>query len=102
MRLEYQILIALLLDRLRECGQVDDGPDDLKAVIGIGPVIAEMLHAQGITTFEQLAALSEEDIDRLGDLLGSFRERIRRDGWVEQAAALAARRVRLGPGAILL
>ena len=79
-------------------GEIREGPDDLKQIIGIGPVIEDLLHGLGITTFEQLAALSEEEVDRIGDLLGAFRERIRRDGWTEQAAELARRRVRLGPG----
>jgi predicted flap endonuclease-1-like 5' DNA nuclease len=95
---EKERLIATLLDRLRAAGEVQEGPDDLKRVIGIGPVIEDLLHGLGITTFEQLASLSEEEVDRIGDLLGAFRERIRRDGWAQQAAELARRRVRLGPG----
>ena len=61
-------------------------------------MIEDLLHGLGITTFEQVASLSAEDVDRIGDLLGAFPERIRRDGWAEQAAELARRRVRLGPG----
>ena len=95
---EKERLIATLLDRLRAMGEVQEGPDDLKQVIGIGPVIEGLLHGLGITTFEQLASLSEEETDRIGDLLGAFRERIRRDGWAQQAAELARRRVRIGPG----
>jgi predicted flap endonuclease-1-like 5' DNA nuclease len=95
---EKERLIATLLDRLRGLGEVSEGPDDLKQIIGIGPVIEGLLHRLGITTFEQLASLSAEEVDRIGDLLGAFRERIQRDGWTEQAAQLASRRVRLGPG----
>ena len=95
---EKERLIAMLLERLREAGEVREGPDDLKEVIGIGPVIEDLLHGLGITTFEELAALSEDEVDRIGDLLGAFRERIRRDRWVEQAVELAHRRVRLGRG----
>lgn len=95
---EKERLIAMLLERLREAGAVREGPDDLKEVIGIGPVIENLLHGLGITTFEELAALSEDEVDRIGDLLGAFRERIRRDRWVEQAVELAHRRVRLGRG----
>jgi predicted flap endonuclease-1-like 5' DNA nuclease len=93
---EKEQLIATLLGRLRAVGEAHDGPDDLKQIVGIGPVIEELLHGLGITTFEQLASLSAEEADRIGDLLGAFRERIRRDGWAEQAAELARRRVRIG------
>ena len=88
---EKERLIAVLLERLRAAGEVREGPDDLKEIIGIGPVIEGLLHGQGITTFEQLAALSDEDVDRVGALLGAFHERIRRDRWIEQAAELARR-----------
>lgn len=99
---EKERLIARLIDRLRETGQVREGPDDLKEIVGIGPVIEDLLHGLGITSFEQLAALSAEEVDRLEGLLGAFPERIRRDRWIEQAADLAARRVRLGPGLSLV
>ncbi|MFH1330352.1 MAG: hypothetical protein ABIJ48_06875 [Actinomycetota bacterium] len=95
---EKERLITVLLQRLQEAGEVQEGPDDLKEIIGIGPVIEGLLHGLGITTFEELAALSDDEVGRIGNLLGAFRERIRRDRWVEQAADLARRRVRLGPG----
>ncbi len=99
---EKERLIARLIDRLRATGQVREGPDDLKEIVGIGPVLEDLLHGLGITSFEQLAALSEEEVDRIEGLLGVFPERIRRDRWIEQAADLAARRVRLGPGLSLI
>ena len=95
---EKERLITTLVDRLRAAGEVEEGPDDLKEIVGIGPVIEDLLHGLGITSFEQLAALSAEELDRIGDRLGAFHERIRRDRWTEQAADLAHRRVRLGPG----
>jgi predicted flap endonuclease-1-like 5' DNA nuclease len=39
-----------------------EAPDDLTVIEGIGPVHSEMLHAAGITTFGQLAALSDDEI----------------------------------------
>lgn len=95
---EKERLIATLIERLRAVGEIREGPDDLKEVVGIGPVLEDLLHGLGITTFEQLAALSEAEVDRIAGLLGDFHDRIRRDRWVEQAADLAARRLRLGPG----
>lgn len=49
-------------------GHATDGPDDLTKVDGVGPVYASRLNEAGITTYGQLAALSE---DRLSEILGS-------------------------------
>ncbi len=63
--------------------------DDLKKISGVGPVLEKKLNALGITTFAQVAAFSKEDIDRVDDAL-SFKGRIERDNWLEQAKTLAA------------
>ena len=47
------------------------------------------LHAAGVTSFAQIAAWSEDDITRMDDVL-SFKGRIARDNWVEQAKKLAS------------
>lgn len=39
--------------------------DDLKIIEGIGPKIAAVLNAAGVTRFEQLAAMAPEEITRL-------------------------------------
>ena len=63
-----------------------DGPaDDLKRISGVGPKLEALLNEQGITTFAQLAALSDEDVDALQERLSQFPGRIRRDDWVAQA-----------------
>jgi predicted flap endonuclease-1-like 5' DNA nuclease len=98
---EKDRLAALLIDRLRAAGGVQEGPDDLKEIVGIGPVIEDLLQGFGITTFEQLAALSGEEMEAVAARLTAFPERIVRDRWREQAAALAAHRIRLGPGLTL-
>lgn len=64
-------------------------PDDLKKISGVGPVLEKKLHDFGVTQFEQVAAFSKEDIDRLDEAL-SFKGRIERDDWVGQAKKLAA------------
>ncbi|MCV6576553.1 MAG: 50S ribosomal protein L21 [Cohaesibacter sp.] len=63
--------------------------DDLKKISGVGPVLEGKLNALGITTFAQVAAFSAEDIAKVDDAL-SFKGRIERDNWLEQAASLAA------------
>jgi predicted flap endonuclease-1-like 5' DNA nuclease len=68
-----------------------DGPnsfDDLKLVVGIGPVLERMLHRLGVTTYRQIARWSERDIDDIDAKLPEFPGRIRRDGWVTQAREL--------------
>ena len=63
-------------------------PDDLKLIVGIGPVLERMLHQLGISTYRQIAHWSERDIDQFDAQLPEFPGRIRRDTWVVQARAL--------------
>ena len=65
-------------------------PDDLKLIVGVGPVIERMLYQLGIGTFRQIARWSERDIDEIDARLPEFPGRIRRDAWVAQARALHA------------
>ena len=65
------------------------GADDLKQLKGVGPALEKKLHAAGVTSFAQIAAWGSEDIAEMDDKL-SFKGRIERDGWVEQAKTLAA------------
>lgn len=64
--------------------------DELTRIKGLGPKLAALLHSLGVTSFAQIAAWSEADIDRIDARLGAFAGRIRRDNWVEQAKFLAA------------
>lgn len=63
-------------------------PDDLKLIVGIGPVLERMLHQLGITSYRQIARWTERDIDVFDARLAEFPGRIRRDSWVTQARAL--------------
>ncbi len=63
-------------------------PDDLKLIVGIGPVLERMLRELGITTYRQIARWTERDIDDFNARLAEFPGRIRRDAWVAQARAL--------------
>jgi predicted flap endonuclease-1-like 5' DNA nuclease len=63
-------------------------PDDLKLIVGVGPVLERMLHQLGVTTYRQIARWSERDIDEFDARLAEFPGRIRRDGWVTQAREL--------------
>jgi predicted flap endonuclease-1-like 5' DNA nuclease len=63
-------------------------PDDLKLIVGIGPVLERMLQQMGIATYRQIARWTEHDIDEMDARLPEFPGRIRRDAWVTQARAL--------------
>jgi len=62
--------------------------DDLKQLSGVGPALEKKLLAAGVTTFAQIAAWTEADIAEFDEKL-SFKGRIEREGWVEQAKKLA-------------
>ena len=64
--------------------------DDLRRIKGLGPKLVSMLHDLGVSSYTQIAAWTEADIDRIDPQLGAFAGRIRRDSWVEQAKFLAA------------
>ncbi|MEM6635077.1 MAG: 50S ribosomal protein L21 [Pseudomonadota bacterium] len=65
------------------------GTDDLKKLSGVGPALEKKLLAAGVTTFAQIAAWTEQDIADFDEKL-SFKGRIEREGWVDQAKALVA------------
>jgi hypothetical protein len=68
--------------------QIDD---DLKLIHGIGPGIESRLHAAGIHTYEQLAALTPEQITaQVGNLVGMSTNRVVQQDWIGQARLLAA------------
>ena len=59
--------------------------DDLTAIAGIGPALQRKLKEHGIRSFAQIAALSDEDIERLEGSIIKFSGRIKRDDWIRQA-----------------
>ena len=67
----------------------DAGTDDLKKLSGVGPALEKKLNAAGVTSFAQIAAWGAADITEFDEKL-SFKGRIEREGWVDQAKALAA------------
>ena len=69
--------------------KADAGADDLKKLTGVGPALEKKLHENGVTTFAQIASWGPDEITDMDDKL-SFKGRIERDGWVDQAKALAA------------
>lgn len=64
--------------------------DDLKQIKGIGPKLEALLNSLGVTSYTQIAAWDDAEIDRIDSQLGAFAGRIRRDDWPAQARLLAA------------
>jgi predicted flap endonuclease-1-like 5' DNA nuclease len=66
-----------------------DTKNDLTIISGIGPVIQRKLNELGIYSFKQISELTPEMIDKIAESLKVFPDRIGRDNWIGQAAALA-------------
>lgn len=64
------------------------GADDLKQLSGVGPVLEKKLIEAGVTSFAQIASWGPKEIEEFDEKL-SFKGRIEREGWVEQAKELA-------------
>ena len=61
--------------------------DKLTDIKGIGPVAEKQLNEQGITTFAQIAALSDADVTKIDENMPFSADQI--SDWREQAKALA-------------
>jgi large subunit ribosomal protein L21 len=64
--------------------------DDLTQLSGVGPALLKKLNSADITTFEQIAAWTPDDVVSIDEKL-SFKGRIEREGWIEQAKQLAVK-----------
>jgi large subunit ribosomal protein L21 len=69
--------------------KADNSGDKLTDINGIGPVIEKKLLAMEITTFKQIAEFDQTRIDEINEQL-SFKGRIEREEWVEQAKKLSS------------
>ena len=61
--------------------------DDLTKIKGIGPVAAGQLNEQGITTYAQIAKLSDKDVARIDEAMPFSADQI--GDWREQAKEMA-------------
>lgn len=62
--------------------------DNLRKIKGVGPAIEKTLNELGIFRYQQIADMSEYDIDRVANRLKGFRSRIYREDWIGQAREL--------------
>lgn len=68
-------------------------PDDLKRIKGIGPKLENLCNSLGVMRFDQISQWTARDVAKVDAHLGSFKGRITRDEWVDQAKLLAEGRV---------
>jgi predicted flap endonuclease-1-like 5' DNA nuclease len=66
---------------------IEDTEDDLTAIKGVGPKMAEKLYEQGIKNFSQLAKMNRKFAEQLDETLKA-QGRIMRDDWIGQAKKL--------------
>ena len=64
--------------------------NNLQAIKGIGPKLAETFIAEGIESLADLAEMTDEDLERLAVQSPPLASRIRREDWRRQAAVLVA------------
>ncbi|WP_116082334.1 50S ribosomal protein L21 [Tropicimonas sp. IMCC34011] len=67
----------------------DGKGDDLTKIGGVGPKLKQKLNDNGVYHFDQIAAWTPEEVEYMDDQL-SFKGRITRDGWIDQATQFAA------------
>jgi predicted flap endonuclease-1-like 5' DNA nuclease len=65
-------------------------PDDLTQIRGVEKVLEHTLHKVGVFYFWQIAEWSPDDVQHVDEQLTSFKGRIERDHWIDQAGELAA------------
>ena len=62
--------------------------DDLKLISGVGPGLERKLKDAGISSFEQIVALTDAEIQDLEANVVKFAGRVKRDNWIGQAQQL--------------
>jgi predicted flap endonuclease-1-like 5' DNA nuclease len=67
--------------------------DELQAIKGVGPAIEKTLNEMGIFRYQQIADMSEYEIDRIAKRLKGFRSRIYREDWIGQARELREQKI---------
>ena len=83
-----QSVQVLLRSKAGAAPSVTPEEDDLKEISGIGPAMANKLHADGIVSFRQIAQLSPAEIEHIETQVIHSAGRIHRENWIEQAKEL--------------
>ena len=76
-------------DRFELLAAPRGAPDDLAKLTGVGPQIVKKLNEHGVFHYWQLAAMSNDEVEKLDADL-KLNGRVARDNWVDQARTLLA------------
>ncbi len=74
---------------LGSAGAASGKADDISLIGGVGPKMVQILTENGVTTFAQIAAWTDADVEKFDELCKP-KGRIVREEWVEQAKELMA------------
>ncbi len=66
----------------------NDKPDDLTRIKGLGPKSADKLHEMGITSFRQVAEMTEEEVEKIDEKVRNFAKSYSRKKFRQQAKDL--------------
>ncbi|MDP3197893.1 hypothetical protein [Tabrizicola sp.] len=64
--------------------------DDLQEIEGIGPALEKLVNSLGFYHYDQIAAWTEADVALVDGEMKTFKGRIARDKWVEQARIIVS------------
>lgn len=64
--------------------------DDLTQLTGVGPALAKKLNEAGVTSFAQVAAWTDADMDALGETITGLKAKAEKGDWINAAKALAS------------
>lgn len=67
------------------------GSDDLTQLTGVGPAFATKLNEAGVTSFAQIAAWTEAEIERLDGEISGLKTKAEKGDWVAEAKKLAGK-----------
>lgn len=76
-------------EKAKPAAKAADVVDDIKLIGGVGPALEKKLNDAGVTSLAQIAKWNAEDVARIDEVL-SFKGRIDREEWIEQAKELLA------------
>jgi large subunit ribosomal protein L21 len=65
------------------------GADDLTKLTGVGPAFATKLNEAGVTSFAQIAAWDDAEIERLDGEISGLKTKAEKGDWVAEAKTLA-------------
>lgn len=65
--------------------------DDLTALAGVGPALAKKLNEAGITSYAQVAAWTDADLDTLTETISGLKAKAEKGDWIAAAKDLAGK-----------